>query len=101
MRPILILFAPLFIFAACTKDSGELPQKCVPVAIYSDKYSIDTFLLKTDLLYSDCLTGRWLDTMKLQKSRWFNPCDTGKFRIERLRYVIGNQISQPYKKIKP
>jgi len=98
MKSILSIFAPLFIFAACTKDSTEMPVKCVQVAIYSDKYTIDTVLLKSDLVYSDCLSGRWLDTMRTRKDDWFNPCDTGKFRIERLRYVIGNQISQPYKK---
>jgi len=97
MKAILSPILPLFFFAACTKDSAELAPKCVPVAVYSDKYTADTVFLKTDTLYEGCLEGVELQKFRKAKDEWFLVCDSSlNFRIEHLRHVVNNQKSIIY-----
>lgn len=101
MKSIYSLFlAPLF-WVGCSKQPEEIAQNCVPVAIYSDKFTADTVWLKTDTLYRACLSGRWLDTFKIKRGEgWQLPlCDTGYyFKLEYHRFEIYPMKTEPFKK---
>ncbi len=99
MKSILIF---LFLIS-CTKQEvtpAPAPASCTFVAIYSDKYTSDTTYLLTDTLYTDCLSGRWLDTFKMKRTEgWRLPkCQPYFFQLEYYRYEIWPEKTRPYRK---
>jgi hypothetical protein len=97
MRTNYSLFLPLFFLLACSKGKDEISQPCVPVAVYFDQYTIDTTYLRTVRWDTNCLSGYWLSIYN-QGDRWELLCDSfgNGLKLERTRYLIGNQVSKIY-----
>ena len=92
----ILIFICLYVILGCKRAIID-QDNCTPVAVYSDKYTIDTTFLKTDILYQSCLFGTELQKCINAGNSWAVMCDLSlPFRIEHIRYEIGNKKSFPY-----
>lgn len=85
---------------SCAKEAVAAPEPCTKVVIYSDKYTIDTVYLRTDVEYRDCLTGINLERNRAHPDSWHLECEDypDGYKLKHFRVVIGNQVKPIYKK---
>lgn len=87
----------LIISTACTKPYLPKEPSCRKACLVSYKYTKDTVFLWQDTLWRDIVCDRWVDTIKAQKTMWWDwtncppPIPSRPdFRLEKLTYYFIN-----------
>lgn len=82
---------------SCSKTIGIKEPTCRFVCLLSDKYTPDSFFIRTDTLWGggyNYICGDDLKNCLALKPHWATLCIDGS--LECLRYIFNNEPSQPY-----
>lgn len=90
--------ALLIVLASCSKNIGLKEPTCHFYCLLSDKYTADSFYVKTDTLWGhvgqyNYACGSDIDSMKANLVTWYINCQ--QYPIECWRYVFDNKKSLP------
>ena len=96
MKKVLIILLLLFVLCSCVKEHALPAKKGTPVWLVSYKYTLDTVLLKKDILWYDLnLSDKELIKVKAAPpAAWILFCEPPipalpKFMLEKRVFVIG------------
>lgn len=93
-KKITMKYIILFVLISCTKpEIQHNPIPCTMAYYISEKYTIDTILLKIDTLWKDCVSKKEIDTIKTKGIVWIPFCSPPHlwnpvFILEKTYYII-------------